>query len=313
MRTEAINIFTKFQSNPFFETSLNKDVGIMFNPSPLDWISGFDNFIGSMYRGKTRIICRLPITAERFVDIVKRHSVTDTFCDPSRMYDLDRVLRSRNETLSTVQLLVCSGTLASEDLQLKILDCFPQAGVAVGYGLTEIGGLVSASLMGQRGFSVGFLLRGIQMHIANGQGERLGPGETGELFVRGSHRFMRNDPEVGLVAVAEDSWLTTDDVGYFDADGFLYIVGRKGDQLKYKHHVISPITIESVLEQHEDVQRAAVVGVSVPIYNDIPAAICVLRADGKVSAAELQKWCEGEWKWGQVWYLWRQGVLVDFS
>lgn len=277
----------------------------MFNPSPLDWISGFDNFIGSMFRGKTRIICRLPVTAERFVDICKRHQVTDTFCDPSRMYELDRVLTARGERLTSVQLLVCSGTLASEDLQLKILDCFPQAGVAVGYGLTEIGGLATASLMGQRGFSVGFLLRGIQMRVGGcGEGDRLGPGEVGELFVRGSHPFLQRrhtdaDATSALVVASDrDAWLTTDDVGYFDADGFLFIVGRKGDQLKYTHHIISPIDIESVLEKHESILRAAVVGVSVPVYNDMPAAVCVRRPHTNVGAEELNQWLNGECVYG---------------
>lgn len=266
----------------------------MFNPSPLDWISGFDNFIGSFVRGKTRIICRLPISAERFVSICKRHQVTDTFCDPSRMYELDRVLSACGEQLTSVGLLVCSGTLASEDLQLKILECFPQAGVAVGYGLTEIGGLATASLMGQRGFSVGFLLRGIEMRVASG-GERLAAGEVGELYVRGAHPFLRKNAASGAIeTLARDSWISTDDMGYFDADGFLFIVGRKGDQLKYKHHVISPIDIESVLEQHESIQRAAVVGVSVPIFNDIPAALCVRQPGSQLTASELNEWLHGE-------------------
>lgn len=162
----------------------------MFNPSPLDWISGFDNFIGSIVRGKVRITCPLPVSAEKFVEIIQCHQVTDTFCDPSRMYELDRVLRQKQMTLPSVGLVVCSGTLASEDLQLRILDCFPMAGVAVGYGLTEIGGLASASLMGVRGFSVGFLLRGIHMKIVSGPDGQVGPGEVGEIFIKTKYPFL---------------------------------------------------------------------------------------------------------------------------
>lgn len=85
----------------------------------------------------------------------------------------------------------------------------------------------------------------------------------------------------------------TEDIGYFDEDGYLFIVGRKQDILLYLHHSISPIDIESVIEKHEGVARSCVVGVSVPVYNDIPAALCTRSSNSTVTSDELHAWLEG--------------------
>lgn len=83
-------------------------------------------------------------------------------------------------------------------------------------------------------------------------------------------------------------------MGYFDDDGYMYILNRKQDLLQYLNHVINPVDIESVIEKHPGVMRACVVAVSVPIYNDIPAAVCVKSKDSTVTADELLSWLEGK-------------------
>lgn len=121
--------------------------------------------LGSIVRGKVRIISTAPMTPQLIVDIVLEHQVTDAFADPSRIFAIHQILSERKIQLPTVRLLVCSGTLVSEDLRKTITHCFPNATVAVAYGLTEIGGLGTASMLGHRGHSVGFLIRGIQVQV----------------------------------------------------------------------------------------------------------------------------------------------------
>lgn len=116
-------------------------------------------------RGKVRIISTLPVTPQLIVEIILDYNVTDSFADPSRMFAIDQILKERKIQLPTVRLLGCAGTLVSEDLRICIEQCFPNAIVAIAYGLTEIGGLGTASLTGNRGFSVGCLLRGIQVKV----------------------------------------------------------------------------------------------------------------------------------------------------
>lgn len=101
------------------------------------------------------------------------------------------------------------------------------------------------------------------------------------------------DEKATIAKLDNEGWLRSEDMGYFDNEGYLFIVGRKQDILLYLHHSISPIDIESVIEKHKDICRASVVGVSVPIFNDIPAALCTKLPNSTLTSDELQSWLEG--------------------
>lgn len=148
-----------------FKNRVGYNVGVLYNPCPLDWISGIDCFLGSIIRGKVRIISTLPHSPAIIIDIIDKYQVTDSFWDPSKMFAIHQILIDRKMHLNSLRVLGCGGTLVSEDLRKTIEHCFPNAVVVIGYGLTEIAGLATASLLGNRGFSVGFLLTGFHVKV----------------------------------------------------------------------------------------------------------------------------------------------------
>jgi acyl-CoA synthetase (AMP-forming)/AMP-acid ligase II len=85
-----------------------------------------------------------------------------------------------------------------------------------------------------------------------------------------------------------DGWLHTGDVGYVDADGYLYIVDRLKDMIKYKGHQVAPAELEELLIAHPQVKDAAVVPVSDPEAGEIPKAYVV--RDGPVSPEVLRQY-----------------------
>lgn len=117
----------------------------------------------------------------------------------------------------------------------------------------------------------------------------------GEIFLKTGQPFLGyyGDEVATNTKRDSDGWLCTDDMGYFDEEGYMYIVSRKQDLLQYLNHVINPVDIETVIEKHPGIYRAVVVAVSVPVYNDIPAAVCVKAPGSTVTAEELQQWLEG--------------------
>lgn len=92
----------------------------------------------------------------------------------------------------------------------------------------------------------------------------------------------------------------TNDIGYFDDEGFLFILGRKKDMLQHLNHLVNPVVIETILETHQEVLKACVVGVTIPVYYDLPVGI-VQRIEGStLTEGELHKFIEGykdEEKW----------------
>jgi len=118
----------------------------------------------------------------------------------------------------------------------------------------------------------------------------LGPGEVGEVVVRGPQvmRGYWNAPEE-TAAVLRDGWLHTGDIGYVDADGYLFIVDRKKEMIKYKSFSIAPADLEAVLVQHPDVADCAVIGVPDVECGELPKAFVVPRPGAAIDVASLDQ------------------------
>jgi long-chain acyl-CoA synthetase len=89
----------------------------------------------------------------------------------------------------------------------------------------------------------------------------LGPGETGELLIHGP-QIMRgywNRPEDTAETITQDGWLRTGDIAQFDEEGYVYIVDRKKELIKYKGYQVPPAELEALLMEHPAVADAAVI------------------------------------------------------
>lgn len=115
------------------------------------------------------------------------------------------------------------------------------------------------------------------------------PYEHGEIYVRGPHvtpgyigKFADNSP-------LQDGWLATGDLGYFDEEGYLYILDRRKDLIISGGENIYPAEIEKVLARHEAIIEAGVCGVSDDQWGEVPAAYIV--CEGKVTEEEIIQFC----------------------
>jgi long-chain acyl-CoA synthetase len=84
-----------------------------------------------------------------------------------------------------------------------------------------------------------------------------------------------------------DGWLHTGDIAKIDADGYVYIVDRKKEMIKYKGFAVAPAEVEAVLFQHPAVADCAVIGKPDPEAGEIPKALVLLRLGEEVSADTL--------------------------
>jgi acyl-CoA synthetase (AMP-forming)/AMP-acid ligase II len=96
-----------------------------------------------------------------------------------------------------------------------------------------------------------------------------------------------NNPEATARTLEPDGWLHTGDVGSFDADGYLRIVDRVKEIIKYKAYQVAPAELEAVLLSHAAVADAAVIPSGDPMCGEVPKALVVVRPGAAVSAEEL--------------------------
>lgn len=139
--------------------------------------------------------------------------------------------------------------------------------------------------------TVGKLIAGTEMRIVSldDSGKDLGPGESGEILIRGPQvmKGYLGRPDATAAMIDEDGWLHTGDVGHVDDDGWLFVVDRVKELIKYKGFQVAPAELEALLLTHPGVADAAVIGVYNEDGNEVPHAFVVRHP----SAPELT---EGE-------------------
>jgi long-chain acyl-CoA synthetase len=113
-------------------------------------------------------------------------------------------------------------------------------------------------------------------------------GEIGEICVRGPQVMSGYwQAEAESAGVLRDGWYHTGDVGYVDAQGYVYIVDRAKEMIKFKGFGIAPAELEAVLLEHPEVREAAVIGWPDAEGGEIPRAYVAVHGDATVSDDEL--------------------------
>ncbi|MBM3572698.1 MAG: AMP-binding protein, partial [Alphaproteobacteria bacterium] len=156
--------------------------------------------------------------------------------------------------------------------------------------------------------SCGHPRTGMEIKIVDGDGRRLAPGERGEICTRGLAVFAGyfENPEATAKAL-KGGWFHTGDLGYVDAEGFLYITGRASDMYISGGSNVYPRDAEEVLLTHPAVAEAAVLGVPDPKWGEAGVAVIVRQPGRDVGADELIGFLDGKlakYKWPRRVFFW---------
>jgi len=166
-----------------------------------------------------------------------------------------------------------------------------------GYGLSEASPVVSKNpLKGVRkAGSIGIPIPNVEMSVQNDSGKMLGPGETGEICVRGGNVMQGywNQPEE-TKKVFRNGWLLTGDVGHRDNDGYYYITDRKKDMLIVNGINVYPREIEEVIYHFPGVKEAAVIGVPDPRRGEQPVAFVAATEGQTLDKNALHQFIRGK-------------------
>ena len=144
------------------------------------------------------------------------------------------------------------------------------------YGMTETVMNVSNPYVGERrAGSVGLALPGVEVRLAGDPASA--PAEPGEILLRGPNvmRTYWENPSATTAAFNDDGWFLTGDIGQFDADGYLSIVGRSKDLIITGGFNVFPREVEEALMLHPAVAECAVAGIPDPQWGETVVAYVV--------------------------------------
>lgn len=231
------------------------------------------------------------------LNLCEKYSVTWFFAVPPIILGLANA--PDLSKLKTVNYLMNAAAPLPPDPARKLHE---RTGITIvqGYGLTESSpdthmSPVAPELM--RLDTVGLLAANTEQKIVDIEtGTRELPvGEDGEICMRGPQIMLGYWKAPNETARAlRDGWLYSGDIGHIDADGYLYIVDRKKEMIKYKAFSIAPAEIEAALLEHPAILEAAVIGVPDDEAGEVPKGFVVLRSGQQATAEEITVFVNGK-------------------
>ncbi|QKG85303.1 long-chain fatty acid--CoA ligase [Kroppenstedtia pulmonis] len=257
--------------------------------TPLFHISGMMFIINAIIRGFT-LVLNPRFDPVHIWDLIEQEKITGMMSVPSMLSFMLETVKTRNQVASSLRSILSGGSLVPE----KLIRDFYELGYPVSqvYGATEYTGAITYWMPHmdiQRCDSVGKGLYLTEIKVIDPiSGNGLPPGEIGEILCRGPQIFAGywNRKEESD-QVLKNGWYHTRDVGKLDSDGYLYVIDRLRDMIIVSGEKVFPAQVEAIINQLEEVEEVAVVGVQHDVWGELSKAY-VVKKDTASSLSESE-------------------------
>jgi acyl-CoA synthetase (AMP-forming)/AMP-acid ligase II len=260
-------------------------------------IAGISAVLTGIYGGR-RIVHLEAFTPEAWVEAAAAEDITHAMVVPTMLGRILDVLEARGEMLPSMRAISYGGGRMPLPVIERALNMLPHVDFANAYGLTETSSTISIlgpddhrmalysddEAVKKRLGSVGKPLPTLELEIRGPEGEVLGPNQSGEIYVRGE---QVSGEYTSKKVIRDDGWFATNDGGYLDDEGYLFVEGRLDDVIVRGGENMSPGEIEDVLREHPAVDDVAVLGLPDNEWGEKVAAVIVAR-ETRPSVDELK-------------------------
>jgi acyl-CoA synthetase (AMP-forming)/AMP-acid ligase II len=273
--------------------------------APLYHIAGATNMMTTLWTGR-RLVVQAQFEPRGWLDLVERERITHAFVVPTMLKQLLDQPDLSARDLSSLEVLAYGGAQMPFPVIRRAIERFPRTvGFVNAFGQTETTSTLTilgpedhrlegtpeeVEIRTKRLKSIGRPLPDVEVRVVADDGRALGAGEIGEIHVR-TPRAMKGYAGTSDSPFTPDGWLPTRDMGWVDADGYLYIAGRKDDMIIRGGENIAPAEVEAVLVSHPAVEEAAVVGIPDEEWGQRVAAFVALRPGASATADDLAEFC----------------------
>ncbi|OIJ96615.1 4-coumarate--CoA ligase family protein [Streptomyces colonosanans] len=253
---------------------------------PFFHIYGLTALMNAPLRQGATVVVLPRFDLETFLAAVEKHRITRLYVAPPIVLALAKHPAVDGYDLSSLQHITSAAAPLDAELAAACSRRLGLPPVGQAYGMTELSPgshVVPLGAQNPPPGTVGRLIAGTEMRILSldDPGKDLGVGETGEIAIRGPQvmKGYLGRPEATDVLIDQDGWLRTGDVGRIDADGWLFVVDRVKELIKYKGFQVAPAELEALLLTHPQIADAAVIGVYDDDHSEVPHAFVVRGPD----------------------------------
>ncbi|KAI3962836.1 hypothetical protein MKX01_026010 [Papaver californicum] len=262
---------------------------------PLFHMFGLSMMVCGVLAARSTAVLVKKYSMEEMLNGIERYNVTRLPVAPPVVVQMVRFQNKMNKyNLKSVKEVICSGApLGNEHIE-SFCKIYPQINLTQCYGLTETNGPITlcSGRTTTRAItaSVGRLIPSMEAKIIDVKtGKPLPPFRSGELYVRGApvtQGYFKN-AEATLLAIDKDGWLHTGDLCFIDKFGFVHIVDRIKELIKYKAYQVAPAELEEILSGHPEIIDAAVTSYPDEEAGEIPMAYVVRNKKSKIEGEDI--------------------------
>lgn len=235
------------------------------------------------------------------LDTFERERIAYLFMVPTMLNAINRIPGIEQRTFPHLKCMMVAAAPIADDTALKAHAIFGKA-MYQGYGQTEV---LPVAMMGPAQWfatdipgstplrACGLPLPFAQLQIWDEDNKPVPAGTPGEIVAKtdGQMTGFWNDPKATAERMV-DGWVKTGDVGYLDANGYLYMIDRVGDMIVSGGFNIYPAELENAIASHPDVIEVAVFGIPHERWGETPCAVCTVKPGATVTEAALIQLCE---------------------
>jgi len=277
----------------------NRQDDIVLNVLPLSFGYGLYQILTSIMFGGTVILERSFFFPHATLNLIAEEKVTGFPLVPSMAAIMLQMENISKYDFSTLRYITSAGDALPVGHLTRLRRLAASAKIFNMYGLTECVRVcyLAGKELDQRPSSVGKVIPNCEVRIVDNNGNEVGPGEIGELTIRGSNVMQGywNDPQMSADVYRPGDypvsrWLYSGDNFRKDNEGYLYFVGRKNDMIKTAGERVSPREVEDVVCELQHVAEAAVVGVPDEMLGQV-IKVFIVRTTDKLREEDVLKYC----------------------
>ncbi|WP_030673118.1 4-coumarate--CoA ligase family protein [Streptomyces cellulosae] len=252
---------------------------------PFFHIYGLTALMNAPLRQGATVVVLPRFDLETFLAAIQNHRITGLYVAPPIVLALTKHPLVTQYDLSSLKYVISAAAPLDAHLAAACSHRLGLPPLGQAYGMTELSpGTHVVPLDAMREAppgTVGRLIAGTEMRIVSldDPDKDLDIDESGEILIRGPQimKGYLGRPDATAAMIDKDGWLHTGDVGHADADGWLFVVDRVKELIKYKGFQVAPAELEALLLTHPGIADAAVIGVHNDDGNEIPHAHVVRR------------------------------------
>jgi acyl-CoA synthetase (AMP-forming)/AMP-acid ligase II len=255
---------------------------------------GFSYTVSCIATGNTMVVMPKFDLAE-MLSTIERYRVNSVPVSPPILVALNRSPIVTKFVLSSLQTIESGGAPLGRDTIDNFTALFPNVQVTQGYGLTESSGpvtFIKTKEENTRYGTTGLLAANMEAKVVDiVTGKALPPNHKGELWLRGPtimKGYFGND-EATASTLDSEGWLKTGDLCYIDGEGFLFVVDRLKELIKYKGFQVAPAELEELLLSNPEITDAAVIPYPDQEAGQVPMSFVVRKSNSNLCEEDVKK------------------------